>query len=273
MQESTRARKKIQARPRSICARGGAVLSIMAAVVALMMVGWGVGSAGAAADGDKPIEEIVVIAKRLTCEGRRVCIDRNNPWFRMVMRGIQIPSTLFGPQEGGGGAPPEEEEEDKDEDEDGFCWRDLTAMPGARVSGPFKEPRASGPHKGLDIAVPTGTSVYAARSGVVAEVREEEWQMPDKDDKSEEAQEIRDNATSTGNYIEIEYDDGHVGRYLHLKRNAVYVDEEQRVSAGDRIAESNETGDPIGGAHLHYDHHDEKDYVDPQEELSDCESE
>jgi len=214
MQESTRARREIQARLRSICARGGAVLSITAAVVALMMVGWGVGSAGAAADGDKPIKEIVVIAKRLTCEDGWACIDRKNPWFRMVMRGSQIPSTLFGP------------------------------------------------HKGLDVAVPTGTSVYAARSGVVAEVREKERQMPDKDDKSEEAQEIRNNATSTGNYIKIVYDDGDVGRYLHLKRNAVFVKRDQRVSAGDRIAESNETGNPIKGAHLHYDHQEGQKYLD-----------
>ena len=271
MQESTRARREIQARLRSICARGGAVLSITAAVVALMMVGWGVGSAGAAADGDKPIEEIVVIAKRLTCEDGWACIDRKNPWFRMVMRGIQIPSTLFGPQDGGGGAPPEEdEEEEEEEDEDGFCWRDLTAMPGARVSGPFNEPRASGPHKGLDIAVPTGTAVYAARSGVVDRVRSSEEAIPENN-ASERAKDIEKKATYTGNYVRIVYDDGASGRYLHLKQNSVFVKPGQRVSAGDKIAESNRTGKNITGAHLHYDHEKNQKRVDPQKELDDCE--
>jgi len=222
MRESTRARREIQARLRSICARGGAVLSITAAVVALMMVSWGVGSAGAAADGDKPIEEIVVIAKRLTCEDGWACIDRKNPWFRMIMRGIQIQSTLFGP------------------------------------------------HKGLDIAVPTGTAVYAARSGVVDRVRSSEEAIPENN-ASERAKDIEKKATYTGNYVRIVYDDGASGRYLHLKQNSVFVKPGQRVSAGDKIAESNRTGKNITGAHLHYDHEKNQKRVDPQKELDDCE--
>ena len=59
-----------------------------------------------------------------------------------------------------------------------------------------------------------------------------------------------DSSTSMGNYVIIDYDDGTVGRYLHLQE--VSVEAGWGVGAGEQIAESNETG-RTEGAHLHYD--------------------
>ena len=70
-----------------------------------------------------------------------------------------------------------------------------------------------------------------------------------------------DRTTTTGNYVIIDYDDGSVGRYLHLL--TVSVEAGWGVGAGDQIGTSNATGSTITGAHLHYDHHEDRDRNDP----------
>ena len=62
---------------------------------------------------------------------------------------------------------------------------------------------------------------------------------------------VDDVSTTMGNYVIIDYDDGTVGRYLHLK--SVSVQAGWGVAAGDNIGESNATGRGITGPHLHYD--------------------
>ena len=139
------------------------------------------------------------------------------------------------------------------------------------MSGEFNEQRKSGPHKGIDLAVVTGTNVYAARAGVV--VRKEE-DFPDND-----------GSTKRGNFVAINYFDGESGRYLHLKHKAVFVEPNDVVTEGQLIALSNNTGNTTG-EHLHYDHNTgsipvdvdtwgDGDFVDPKKELGgpDCDSE
>ncbi|TBU96115.1 peptidoglycan DD-metalloendopeptidase family protein [Phytopseudomonas dryadis] len=88
----------------------------------------------------------------------------------------------------------------------------------------------------MDIAMPEGTPIVAARAGVVV--------------KTENAQSGRGNNPS-GNFVRILHDDGTMGVYLHLMQGSVNVREGQRVSAGMPIARSGNTGNSTG-PHLHF---------------------
>jgi murein DD-endopeptidase MepM/ murein hydrolase activator NlpD len=88
----------------------------------------------------------------------------------------------------------------------------------------------------MDIAMPEGTSIVAARGGVVV--------------KTENRQSGRGNNPS-GNYVRILHDDGTMGVYLHLMKGSVSVVEGQRVAAGSFIARSGNTGNSTG-PHLHF---------------------
>lgn len=88
----------------------------------------------------------------------------------------------------------------------------------------------------MDIAMPEGTSIVAARGGVVV--------------KTENRQSGRGNNPS-GNYVRILHDDGTMGVYLHLMKGSVSVAEGQRVAAGSFIARSGNTGNSTG-PHLHF---------------------
>jgi murein DD-endopeptidase MepM/ murein hydrolase activator NlpD len=88
----------------------------------------------------------------------------------------------------------------------------------------------------LDIAMPEGTPIIAARSGMVV--------------KTENHQSGRGNNPS-GNFVRILHDDGTMGVYLHLQRGSVKVQEGQRVSLGQPLARSGNTGNSTG-PHLHF---------------------
>ena len=136
------------------------------------------------------------------------------------------------------------------------CWRQLTGSPNARLSAPYGESRPKGPHNGIDIAVPTGTPVYAAKTGVVNEL---EGELP-----------VGDRSTANGNFVRIDYDDGTQGVFLHLK--SVSVDTGATVKAGQKVGESNDTGSS-SGPHLHYSSYknqSDREAVDPQLEHGDC---
>ncbi|MEK8078401.1 peptidoglycan DD-metalloendopeptidase family protein [Pseudomonas sp. XK-1] len=88
----------------------------------------------------------------------------------------------------------------------------------------------------MDIAMPEGTPIVAARGGVVV--------------KTENQQSGRGNNPS-GNYVRILHDDGTMGVYLHLMKGSVGVREGQRVNNGSFIARSGNTGNSTG-PHLHF---------------------
>lgn len=88
----------------------------------------------------------------------------------------------------------------------------------------------------LDIAMPEGTPIVAARSGMVVKI--------------ENDQSGRGNNPS-GNFVRILHDDGTMGVYLHLMRGSVQVREGQQVAMGERIARSGNTGNSTG-PHLHF---------------------
>lgn len=87
------------------------------------------------------------------------------------------------------------------------------------------------PHNGTDFAVGVGTPVLAAGDGVVSRVIKHRY---------------------AGLYIEIQHNRKYKTRYLHLSK--AYVRKGQKVSRGQKIAASGNSGRSTG-AHLHYELH------------------
>ena len=88
----------------------------------------------------------------------------------------------------------------------------------------------------MDIAMPEGTPIIAARGGVVV--------------KTENSQSGRGTHPS-GNFVRVLHDDGTMGVYLHLKQGSVRVREGQRVAVGSALGLSGNTGNS-SGPHLHF---------------------
>ena len=95
-------------------------------------------------------------------------------------------------------------------------------------------------HKGIDLAQPTGTPVYATADGMVAKA---EW------------------FSSYGNYIQIEHGGELETRYAHLSGYAVVAG--QMVHKGDLIGYVGTTGRSTG-PHLHYEVRVAGEAVDPR---------
>ena len=84
-------------------------------------------------------------------------------------------------------------------------------------------------HRGVDIAVSLGTPVYAGIKGIVT---------------------FAGKRGNYGNLVEIEGNDGIKVRYAHL--NSIDVVTGQKVSDGEKVAETGNTGMSTG-PHLHYE--------------------
>jgi len=92
----------------------------------------------------------------------------------------------------------------------------------------------------VDIALPDGTPVYAARAGTVINVRHDSF-------RGAAAPAMLDQA----NVLEILHDDGTIAIYAHLQWDAIRVRIGQRVALGEYIANSGNTGFTTG-PHLHF---------------------
>jgi len=88
----------------------------------------------------------------------------------------------------------------------------------------------------MDIAMPEGTPIIAARAGVVVSI---------------ENNQTGRGTNPSGNYVRILHDDGTMSVYLHLKRGSVKVKEGQQVAQGAQLAQSGNTGNSTG-PHLHF---------------------
>lgn len=105
-----------------------------------------------------------------------------------------------------------------------------------RISSPFgvrKHPVTGDVrmHKGVDLALPTGTPIKAAADGVVSYVGRD---------------------AGYGNWVEIKHKNGYKTRYAHLDQFAKGLKKGTKVHAGQNIAQSGNTGMSTG-PHLHYE--------------------
>ncbi|MDD7428777.1 MAG: peptidoglycan DD-metalloendopeptidase family protein, partial [Oscillospiraceae bacterium] len=114
---------------------------------------------------------------------------------------------------------------------------------GGYISSPFGGDRD---HKGLDIAAPLGTPIYAAADGTVIDVGSG-WNG------------------GYGNCVIIQNDDGNITYYAHQSETACEVGE--HVEAGQLIGYVGSTGDSSGN-HLHFEVRCDGYLLDPEEFVS-----
>lgn len=84
-------------------------------------------------------------------------------------------------------------------------------------------------HKGIDVAGPSGTPIYAADGGVVI---------------------VSERSSSFGNLVQIQHDNGYITLYAHCSKLLVRVGDV--VSQGQQIALMGRTG-VASGVHLHFE--------------------
>ena len=92
----------------------------------------------------------------------------------------------------------------------------------------------------IDFTMPVGTSVLAARSGIVIDVKEDSNRGCAKR-----------SCLDFANKITILHDDGSMAEYVHLKKKGALVKRGEQVQAGQKIGLSGDTGFS-SGPHLHF---------------------
>lgn len=93
----------------------------------------------------------------------------------------------------------------------------------------------------VDIAMPVGTDIYAARGGTVVEVASTNFRSgPNPEEEG-----------AAANLVRIMHDDGTFAIYAHLNWNTIRVQPGDRVERGEYIADSGNTGFSTG-PHLHF---------------------
>lgn len=93
----------------------------------------------------------------------------------------------------------------------------------------------------VDVAMPIGTAIYAARAGTVFEVASTNFRGGTDSDQD----------MASANIVRIMHDDGSHAVYAHLNLNSVRVRPGDRVERGQYIADSGNTGFS-SGPHLHF---------------------
>lgn len=106
--------------------------------------------------------------------------------------------------------------------------------------GKFSHGPGTGDEYAFDFTMPAGTTICAARDGVVAGVRSDSNSGgPNRD------------FSNCANYVMIRHDDGTYADYLHLQPGGALVRVGDRVRAGQPIARSGNTGFSTT-PHLHF---------------------
>jgi len=92
----------------------------------------------------------------------------------------------------------------------------------------------------VDIALPDGTPVYAAREGTIINLRHDAFIGA-----------LDPTLLDRANVIEVLHDDGTIAVYAHLHWDSIRVHVGQQVRLGEYIADSGNTGF-TSGPHLHF---------------------
>ena len=112
----------------------------------------------------------------------------------------------------------------------------ITQAPGGRTTSHFTKAT----HNAVDIAMPVGVPVLAARGGVVAATESEQGASPEEEPLSFE-----------GNFVRVRHADGTEALYAHLRHHGVAVGQGEAVTAGQLLGYSGASGDVLA-PHLHF---------------------
>src|SRR5689334_3853976 len=104
----------------------------------------------------------------------------------------------------------------------------FTQAPGGRITSHFTQATLHA----VDIGMPEGMPVLAARAGVVEAVEERQGASP-----------LEDPLTYEGNFVRVRHDDGTAALYAHLRNRGVVVEARQVVRAGQLLGYSGASGD------------------------------
>jgi murein DD-endopeptidase MepM/ murein hydrolase activator NlpD len=112
----------------------------------------------------------------------------------------------------------------------------FTQVPGGRITSHFTKATLHA----VDIAMPEGIPIVAARAGVVEAVEAHHGASSDEEP-----------LTYDGNFVRVRHVDGSAGIYAHLKYRGVAVAVGEKVGAGQLLGYSGATGD-VEEPHLHF---------------------
>lgn len=112
----------------------------------------------------------------------------------------------------------------------------FTQVAGARITSHFTKATLHA----VDIAMPVGIPVLAARAGIVEAFEAEQGGSAESEPLSYE-----------GNFVRVSHDDGTVAIYAHLAHRSVEVVLGERVQVGQVLGRSGASGDVVE-PHLHF---------------------
>jgi hypothetical protein len=112
----------------------------------------------------------------------------------------------------------------------------FTQAPGGRVTTHITKAMLHA----VDIAMPVGVPIVAARGGVVDGLEDRQGAHPDEEP-----------LTYEGNFVRVRHADGTAATYAHLAHRGIAVAVGDKVDAGQLIGYSGASGD-VQQAHLHF---------------------